>query len=482
MIKKSIMLLNILIVLTINTIAFCQSTTINGNFKGAEGREIRLYTIQDFITFSDTLLAKAPIDHNGNFSITLKLPKDKIYYAYFKVNDIRSNDLYLEYNKTYNLMFDAFDFEKYDTYTSFLTRLYMNFTISNIDTNDLNFKISQLNIILNDFYAHNIKAQVEPTGGIINRIPKAKIDSLNALLLTKFSNYQNNYFNNYLKYSIAEIKLMSRSYNRLEIFNEYIWNQRPIYDNVQYMSFFTNYFRDYIINSTKIKTKDLISNIEWQVNYKALLDSLGKDTLLKNEVIRELVLLENIIGWSNMNLFTRDNLQKLLTQFYNNTKFDEHKLIIKNINKNLFSNYKIDLSKYPLITEKNDTVFLKHFSTKYILLYFFTSWCRPCIKELTAINEIYPQIKDSLEIIVISADRIPLNYYYFTKEYNFPNLGVYYFNQNYELLEQLKIVVFPQSILIDKSGNIINATMPDIKNGLIEYLFNIAKTDLPGKY
>lgn len=475
MIKKSIMLLNILIVLTINTIAFCQSTTINGNFKGAEGREIRLYTIQDFITFSDTLLAKAPIDHNGNFSITLKLPKDKIYYAYFKVNDIRSNDLYLEYNKTYNLMFDAFDFEKYDTYTSFLTRLNMNFTISNIDTNDLNFKISQLNIILNDFYAHNIKAQVEPTGGIINRIPKAKIDSLNALLLTKFSNYQNNYFNNYLKYSIAEIKLISRSYDRLEIFNEYIWNQRPIYDNVQYMSFFTNYFRDYIINSTKIKNRDLISNIEWQVNYKALLDSLGKDTLLKNEVIRELVLLENIIGWSNMNLFTRDSLQKLLTQFYNNTKFDEHKLIIKNINKNLFSNYKIDLSKYPLITEKNDTVFLKHFSTKYILLYFFTSWCGQCIKELTAINEIYPQIKDSLEIIVISADRIPLNYYYFTKDYNFPNLGMYYFNQNYELLEQLKIVVFPQSILIEKSGNIINATMPDIKNGLIEYLFNIAK-------
>lgn len=475
MIKKSIMLLNILIVLTINTIAFCQSTTINGNFKGAEGREIRLYTIQDFITFSDTLLAKAPIDHNGNFSITLKLPKDKIYYAYFKVNDIRSNDLYLEYNKTYNLMFDAFDFEKYDTYTSFLTRLYMNFTISNIDTNDLNFKISQLNIILNDFYAHNIKAQVEPTGGIINKIPKTKIDSLNALLLTKFSNYQNNYFNNYLKYSIAEIKLISRSYDRLEIFNEYIWNQRPIYDNVQYMSFFTNYFRDYILNSTKIKNRDLISNIEWQVNYKALLDSLGKDTLLKNEVIRELVLLENIIGWSNMNLFPINNLQKLLTQFYNNTKFDEHKLIIKNINKNLFSKYQIDLSKYPLITEKNDTVFLKHFSAKYVLLYFFTSWCKPCIKELTAINEIYPQIKDSVEIIAISADRIPLNYYYFTKDYNFPNLEMYYFNQNYELLEQLKIVVFPQSILIDKSGNIINATMPDIKNGLIEYLFNIAK-------
>jgi peroxiredoxin len=475
MIKNSIKLLNIFIALTINIIAFCQSTTINGNFKGAEGRVIRLYTVQDFITFSDTLIAKAPIDSKGNFSIILKLPKDKIHYAYFKVNDIRSNDLYLEFNKTYNLTFDTLDFDKYDTYTSFLTRLNMNFTISNIDTNDLNFKIPQLNIILNDFYARNIKTQLEPTGGTINKIPKTKIDSLNVLLLAKFSNYNNNYFNNYLKYSIAEIKLMSRSYDRLEIFNEYIWNQRPIYDNVQYMSFFTNYFRDYIINSTKIKNRDLISNIEWQVNYKALLDSLGKDTLLKNEVIRELVLLENIIDWSNMKLFTLDSLQKLLTQFYNNTKFDEHKIIIKNINKNLFSKYRIDLSKYPLITNKNDTIFLKQFTTKYVLLYFFTSWCKPCIKELATINEIYPQIKDSIEIIVISADRIPLNYYYFTKDYNFTNLEIYYFNQNYELLEQLKIVVFPQSILIDKTGNIINATMPDIKNGLIEYLFSIAK-------
>jgi len=475
MIKNSIKLLNILIALTVNTIVFGQYTTINGNFTSAEGREIRLYIVQDFITFSDTLIAKAPIDHNGNFSIILKLPKDKIYYSYFKVNDIRSNDLYLEYNKTYNLMFDTLDFEKYDTYTSFLTRLNINFTISNIDTNDLNYKIPQLNIILNDFYARNIKTQIEPTGGLINKIPKTKIDSLNALLLTKFSNYNNNYFNNYLKYSIAEIKLMSRSYDRLEIFNEYIWNQRPIYDNVQYMSFFTNYFRDYIINSTKIKNRDLISNIEWQVNYKALLDSLGKDTLLKNEVIRELVLLENIIDWSNMKLFTLDSLQKLLTQFYNNTKFDEHKIIIKNINKNLFSKYRIDLSKYPLITNKNDTIFLKQFTTKYVLLYFFTSWCKPCIKELATINEIYPQIKDSIKIIVISADRIPLNYYYFSKDYNFTNLEIYYFNQNYELLEQLKIVVFPQSILIDKTGNIINATMPDIKNGLIEYLFSIAK-------
>ncbi|MDI6832319.1 MAG: hypothetical protein QMD02_00535, partial [Bacteroidales bacterium] len=215
MIKNSIKLLNILIALTVNTIVFGQYTTINGNFTSAEGREIRLYIVQDFITFSDTLIAKAPIDHNGNFSIILKLPKDKIYYSYFKVNDIRSNDLYLEYNKTYNLMFDTLDFEKYDTYTSFLTRLNINFTISNIDTNDLNYKIPQLNIILNDFYARNIKAQIEPTGGLINKIPKIKIDSLNALLLTKFSNYKNNYFNNYLKYSIAEIKLISRSYNRL---------------------------------------------------------------------------------------------------------------------------------------------------------------------------------------------------------------------------------------------------------------------------
>lgn len=475
MIKKSLKVLTILLAFTINIMALGQTTTINGNFKSAAGRWIRLYAIQDFVTFSDTMIAKTKIDSNGYFDINLKLPKDKIYYSYFKVNDIRSNDLYLESNKTYNLLFDNLDFDKYDTYTSFLTRLNLNFSNSNIDTNDLNYKIPQLNTVINEFYAQNLKNQLEPTGGFINKIPKQKIDSLSDLLHNKFANYNNNYFKTYLKYSIAEIKLISRSFNRIDIFNEYIWNQRPIYDNVQYMSFFTNYFRDYIINSTKIKNRDLISNIEWRVNYNALLDSLGKDTILKNEVIRELVLLENIIDWYNKKLFSTDSLKKLLNQFYDNTKFKEHKIIIKNINKNLFSQNKIKLSAYPLLTNKNDTIYLKQFKTKYVLLYFFTSWCSPCIKELATINEIAPNINDSVKIIAVSADRIPLNYYYFTKDYNFSNIEIYYFNQNYEILEQLNIVVFPQSILIDKNGNIINAAMPDIKNGLIEYLYNISK-------
>jgi thiol-disulfide isomerase/thioredoxin len=475
MIKKSLKVLTILLAFTINIMAFGQTTTINGNFKSAAGRWIRLYAIQDFVTFSDTMIAKTKIDSNGYFAINLKLPKDKIYYSYFKVNDIRSNDLYLESNKTYNLLFDNLDFDKYDTYTSFLTRLNLNFSILNLDTNDLNYKIPQLNTVINEFYAQNLKNQLEPTGGFINKIPKQKIDSLSDLLHSKFANYNNNYFKTYLKYSIAEIKLISRSFNKIDIFNEYIWNQRPIYDNVQYMSFFTNYFRDYIINSTKIKNRDLISNIEWRVNYNALLDSLGKDTILKNEVIRELVLLENIIDWYNKKLFSTDSLKKLLNQFYDNTKFKEHKIIIKNINKNLFSQNKINLSAYPLLTNKNDTIYLKQFKTKYVLLYFFTSWCSPCIKELATINEIAPNINDSVKIIAVSADRIPLNYYYFTKDYNFSNIEIYYFNQNYEILEQLNIVVFPQSILIDKNGNIINAAMPDIKNGLIEYLYNISK-------
>lgn len=55
--------------------------------------------MQDFITYSDTLLAKTKIDSSGNFLINIKVPKTKVYYAYFKVNDLRSNDLYIEENK-----------------------------------------------------------------------------------------------------------------------------------------------------------------------------------------------------------------------------------------------------------------------------------------------------------------------------------------------------------------------------------------------
>ena len=354
-----------------------------------------------------------------------------------------------------------------------MTSLRLYFELQNVDTNDLNYKITQLNIMLNKFYAENIKVESERAGSLLNKIPKDKIDSLESILYTKFANYNHPYFRDYLQYAIAEIKLISRSYDKLEIFNQYLWSHRPIYDNVQFMSFFINYFKDFIINSNKIKNRDLISNIEWKVNYTALLDSLGKDTLLRNEVTRELVLLQNIVDWANMKLFTIDSLKKLLDQFYINTKFDHHRLIIRNIQRNMFTINRVDLSEIPLLSKNNDTIFLKQFNTDFILLYFFTSWCRPCIKELVTLDAIAPDICNKIKIIAISADRIPINFYYFTQDYSLQNIDLYYFNQHYELLENLKIVVYPQSILLNKEGYIINAAMPDIKNGLIEYLYNI---------
>ena len=101
---------------------FSQVTTIEGNFKSAQGKWLRLYAVQDFITYSDTLLAKTKIDSSGNFLINIKVPKTKVYYAYFKVNDLRSNDLYIEEIKIL-YRFDSLNFEILDTYTSFLTSL-----------------------------------------------------------------------------------------------------------------------------------------------------------------------------------------------------------------------------------------------------------------------------------------------------------------------------------------------------------------------
>ena len=50
--------------------AVSQSFTISGNAKTYAGDTLKLYVIDDYITNSESLIATAAVDKNGNFSFT----------------------------------------------------------------------------------------------------------------------------------------------------------------------------------------------------------------------------------------------------------------------------------------------------------------------------------------------------------------------------------------------------------------------------
>ena len=97
------------------------------------------------------------------------------------------------------------------------------------------------------------------------------------------------------------------------LFKEYLTGNEIPLENLAYMQFFNEFFNRYIQSAnSKIPNDKLFEFINEKPDYLLLLDFLGKDPILVNEIIRELVLIKNLAEMFNIVGFNKDNIIKLL--------------------------------------------------------------------------------------------------------------------------------------------------------------------------
>ena len=95
---------------------------------------------------------------------------------------------------------------------------------------------------------------------------------------------------------------------------------------------FLTIFQRYIQSpNSKIPKERLYELINERFDYFELEDFLGKDPILVNEQIRELVLLKNLAELYKTQHFNKSNILKYIYHIEQNSKFPEHKIIAKNM-------------------------------------------------------------------------------------------------------------------------------------------------------
>lgn len=99
-----------------------------------------------------------------------------------------------------------------------------------------------------------------------------------------------------------------------------------------------------------------------------------------------------------------------------------------------------------------NTVTLKQFNGKVVILDFWASWCAPCKKTLPILQSIKNQFKDKIEILTINIDEKKENAESFVKRYKF-KLKVL-FDKDQKVVEKFQIPEMPTLFIIDKKGNI----------------------------
>jgi thiol-disulfide isomerase/thioredoxin len=222
------------------------------------------------------------------------------------------------------------------------------------------------------------------------------------------------------------------------------------------MGFFREIFNKHVYPLNRfISRDDLRSAINLQSSFPALLDTLGKDTLLRNEVIREMVCFSTLVELYSDKGFNKRNILDILRQAVDNSKFPKHRRIASNLIHELTvmkENQPAPDFTLPILSE-DSLVSLADMSGKPIYIGFFTTWSFACLAEFELMKDRYLEYGDHIQFVTIALDRDPdiVKKFKAEKKYDWTFL---YNGLDYDLIFDYRIKTFPSFVLIGSDGNI----------------------------
>ncbi|MEI6764333.1 MAG: TlpA disulfide reductase family protein [Bacteroidota bacterium] len=444
--------LSLLLLLLMPCLVYSQNVTVKGIAKGGEGKVVRLKTYSDLISMREQLVATAVIDSNGLFELHAKISNTVIATLYI---DYYAGELYLEPGKTLELKINNLVFnDKTDMVNHNLDPLNFTPEILNAGSSELNNSIHKLNIQYNLFLRKNMT--------ILNsRAVQTKVDSFAVSMKDTFALVKNEYFSDYLTYRLATLELLTHRTDNETLMMRYVFGKPVQYDNIEYMTFFNQYFESYFADLTRpVNYATFDRPLNRQKSFAAVLDSMGKDTLLRNEILREAVLLRSLSSFMGMSQFNRSAILEVLKQISVQSKFERH----RNAAANLLWTFThlaqgSPAPSFNLKSNEDKMIQLADFRGRIVLLNFFTTWNTSALEELEVMRSIYPKFSDKVVFVSICCDREFMKLFYFVKDNKY-EWNMVHLNNDYDLLESYGVQTLPYFAIINKDGTFYKCPAP----------------------
>ena len=371
-----------------------QNITIKGKAHASHiGKEIVLSDYSDYITFTKTKESSDTIDKEGYFELKIQ----SLITKPLLINiDNLVGKLYIQPNFVYGIYFPSKDSL---TNNQEGTETIVDISVYGKDSTELNALIVDFNTQYNNLFLNIKDGYLSPTK--LN----AMLDTFLIASKKRYQNIKNPYFKNYVDYSFANF-FASISRNKTILYKQFI-DRRPIqYSNFEYMQFFNIHFKGYLKAYASTKNGGTIYNsINSYADYQDLQKQFKNDISIKNDTVRELLMLKGLIDFYYSPDLDKQQVQSVLEQLYRETKFAEHKKIATNM---LQSIYQLQPgAKAPdfIVTDNSDNyVSLSNYKGKYIYLNFFSSESNNSQKEMQKIIDLNKKFKDKITFISICLD------------------------------------------------------------------------------
>lgn len=445
-------------------------TTISGSAPFAIGKEIRVIAYSDMITHQRQVVARDTITADGTFHLTFTNAEVRLVQIAIQTSKA---EFYAEPNKTYDFSIDMdpqlFGLLDPMEYGGFLQ------IKSNRSHQDLNYKISRF-----EYKFNNLVDYFAPT--LLSEITPAEVDSIYNYLTEDFPLQYDptDFYKAYCFYSYATLEKIINQKHPDTLYNKYFNNEYVLYNNPAYVDFFNDFYDLYIYLSPKIDRISLIQCINNQADYWELFNLVGSDSLLVNQRIRELVILQNLrqLYWEKE--FNKKNVLSIIRQLSQTTHIEEHKEIAENI---LFELEKTgEGTPVPPARFKDisgiDFSF-EQLKGRWVFVQLFNSQCTDCIREMAILQKMNEKYGEELSIVSLSLDFNRGALLKFKDQYPQFDWAFVHFNNEYEWLEQMSVTTLPDNLLINPEGELQQRYAPDISRDLAPFLSKLFTKEEP---
>ncbi len=420
-------------------------TTLKVVFPNSAGQKAFLWTFEDLMTYREVLVDSTTVSKNDNFLFSLKLKEVtsvSLQVAFFRI------DIYLEPEKNYILTIDSVDFSNRDFYPkNIVGYLTPNYKLEAVGSFDINAELSTVNDFMADFFDSNYLFLYQ------SKLPEKVLDVFLTRMDSLKSAVKSDFTRNHIDFQLAQMELMTRKTGSSIVVEKYFQPSKVMYKNKVYMDFFNSFWSKYLLVSIRGLRYGQLDSAVNSGSYNALTRLVEKDPYLQNDQIREMVILRNIIQMYSSYRFNQEALNDILSDITNKGVTPENRLIANNIRKYFLEDNNRKAPNLNLPDFKGIYHDLQGFNGKYVYLSFWNEECLDCIAEMDLTKELFLDFDDIIQFISIYVGPNPEIARMLTEKREYKWLQLNY-NQDFSLIKNYQLDMFPYYILINKEGNI----------------------------
>jgi len=437
---------NIFSFLLICNVAFIhgQTITIKGNAKTYENSEIEVWVHRDYISNLEKQLTYSVIDSTGNFM--LEFESKEIQYITLKI-ETNIASMFVEPNVAYDIIIFPPD-----------TTTYQNANLEHDVKISIDLKSKkEINALTIDYDKRFDDFLTNEYPSFVSRTAKPKIDSFKVSMFNFYSTVDNEYFKNYMTYSIAALEEKTYT-SRKKLYTTYLKDKPILYNNPEYFNFFNTFYKNCLQNYVLVKKDAAIESlIDKHCSVDGVMNVLQKDTFLENDTIRELVLIKGLYESYYDGTFIGDSVVKMLGQIKERSQVSEHRLITQNI-LNSLSKLRpgVQAPFFELPDKTGRTHSIDELRTKkYLYIVFFQIGSTACLQQIKVISSFKKTYGKQIEFVGICEDKNMKEFKEFCNKNPQYDWLLLYDHTGSKLKKNYEITSFPTYFLIDPQGKFI---------------------------